>query len=304
MKNRLLTIIAGPCSIDDDNIGDVYDIADIEVAGKRAVAGARIVGLKSRTKYSPSVYMGVDHEAYLKNCELMLSGSFKREDSVPLPSVEIAKRVFRDTGLLIASEIVDPAVQLPQYDGEFGRKFMPWNPAVNQLGWHVRIMSRFAEKNNWHIGIKNGKWIGDDISVAESLDGEVNTPIESVWSGLVSYAGERPLETVLIHRGVDVHGKGDYRNIPIHGVSARVKKKTGCLLYFDPSHICGPRMRDEIVSATIDAMKMKLSDDEYLYDGVLVEVGNSKTDTHQHISVKELKDMLIGVSEFRDLTCP
>ena len=54
MNNMQLTIIAGPCSVDENNIKEIREIAQIEAMDiskqkKRAIAGTRIVGLKSRT---------------------------------------------------------------------------------------------------------------------------------------------------------------------------------------------------------------------------------------------------------------
>ena len=46
-------------------------------------------------------------------------------------------------------------------------------------------------------------------------------------------------------------------------------------------------------------MKIKISENEFLYDGILVEVGTSKTDSEQHISLKDLKEMVKELSKFR-----
>ncbi|MDQ6984984.1 MAG: hypothetical protein Q9M91_00600 [Candidatus Dojkabacteria bacterium] len=105
----------------------------------------------------------------------------------------------------------------------------------------------------------------------------------------------------MIHRGFDIPEKADYRNYPMHNHAARVKKRTGCKLYFDPSHAYGPRMRDSILDATIDAANMKLNESGFLYDGILIEVGTSKTDTGQHISISELKKLVVDISKNRDL---
>lgn len=49
MKQQQLTIIAGPCSVDQNNISEIFEIADITVKNQRdqtqkAVAGTRVVG--------------------------------------------------------------------------------------------------------------------------------------------------------------------------------------------------------------------------------------------------------------------
>ncbi len=48
-------------------------------------------------------------------------------------------------------------------------------------------------------------------------------------------------------------------------------------------------------------MRMTLPDGSYLYDGILVEVGDSLTDTGQHITIDELQMICDEVATFRDL---
>jgi len=75
-------------------------------------------------------------------------------------------------------------------------------------------------------------------------------------------------------------------------------------MFFDPSHSYGPKLRSHIVGAVTEAMRMKISGSDFLYDGVLIEVGTSKTDTDQHITVKELSGLVSVLSTFRDLMPP
>ena len=128
--------------------------------------------------------------------------------------------------------------------------------------------------------------------------------MEKTWAGLVKYIGEFENDIILIHRGVDVPGKGEFRNAVVHNIAQRVKKTTGAKLFFDPSHSYGPRLRSQIVRAVVEAMRMKKSSDEFLYDGVLVEVGTSVTDAEQHISVQELRELVSVLATFRDLEAP
>ena len=128
--------------------------------------------------------------------------------------------------------------------------------------------------------------------------------MEKTWIGLVKFAGDLEHDIILINRGVDVPDKGNFRNIPVHTISKRVKKNTGVKLFFDPSHSYGPKMRDSITQAVIDAMRMKVNEDEYLYDGALIETGTSSTDTDQHISVKELEHIVKEIAKFRTLQIP
>jgi 3-deoxy-D-arabino-heptulosonate 7-phosphate (DAHP) synthase len=287
-------IIAGPCSIDKENIKEIYEIAEIKVNGSYAIWGTRIVGLKSRTNFNSSGEgMGIDFKSFLKNLE--------GENEIP-ESVKIAEKIVKETNLLVATEIMDPILQIPFYQKRIPKeKLLLWNPAVNQLGWPVLIMSYFAKKNDWYIGLKNPKWLGDFKKKADSLSYKGRTSMEKTWEGLVSYANFflDKEKIVLIHRGVDIPEKRNYRNAPLHNLASRVKRHTGCLLFFDPSHSYGPKMREKILPATLKAMKIKIDENEFLYDGILIEAGTSKTDSEQHISIKELKELVKELSKFR-----
>jgi len=244
--------------------------------------------------------MGIDFPIFRNNIDLLIQGKSINTLKV-LPSVRIAKNIIKETGLLVAAEIMDPMSQLPIFERMLPKeKVLIWNPAVSQLGWPVLNMSIFAKKNKWLIGLKNPKWFGD-----ENLG---QTTMEKTWIGLTHYTGmnEPGLEgkLILIHRGVDIYNKGDYRNLPVHQAAKRTKLATKAKLFFDPSHIHGPKLRDSIVKSTIEAMQMKIDEENFLYDGILIEVGRSKTDTEQHITVKELKELCSQLAEFRDLSEP
>ncbi|CAN5173083.1 hypothetical protein BH09PAT2_BH09PAT2_00690 [soil metagenome] len=309
MNNDSVTIIAGPCSVDEKNISEIREIARIEYQDKegtyhRAIAGTRIVGLKSRTDLSvDGSGMGMDYPAYVRHMEVMIKGGGIKDFEI-LPSALIAEEIYKETNMIIATEVMNPIIQLPSYIGRIGPgKLLPWNPAVTQLGWHVEQMAAFARPYGWHIGLKNGKWIGDHMHVADSDEFAGQTTMEKAWVGLVKYAGIIEQDIILIHRGVDVPGKGNYRNAPVHKIAKRVKKNTGVKLFFDPSHSFGPKMRDSIPQAVIEAMKMTL-DGQYLYDGVLIETGTSATDTDQHITMDELREIVKEIATFRDLQSP
>lgn len=304
-------IFAGPDSIDDYNIQEIYQIADIEINGKKAVYGTRTVGLKSRTSFDPTNsdkgFMGCDFDVIMKNFNIFgLGGTV--DDLKPLPSVNMAAQIYNDTGLVCSTEIMLPAIQLACIAKSFKFKpFMVWNPAVDQLGWHLRQMSGFANEYDWTVGIKNGKWLGEDYELAENPNFQGITSIEKTWDGLVDYvvAGGAP-EIVLIQRGCDLPRKGEYRNLPIHYTAKRTKLRNQARgievkLFFDPSHSLGPKKRDQIITETVKAMKMKINDQEYLYDGILIEVGTAKCDTDQHITVAELKELVERIAELREL---
>jgi hypothetical protein len=307
IKNPKVRIIAGPDSIDAFNINEIYQIANITVDGQKAVYGTRTVGLKSRSNFdknnSDKGFMGCDFDVIIKNFNIFgLGGNI--DDLKRLPSVDMAAQIYKDTGLLCSTEIMLPAIQLACIAKSFKFKpFMVWNSAVDQLGWHIRQMAGFAGEYDWSVGLKNGKWIGDEYEIVEKPEYQGKTSIESCWDGLVDYAQEAP-EIIIINRGVDVPRKGEYRNLPIHYTAMRTKirnRDKNVLCYFDPSHSLGPKMRDQIVDHTVEAMKMKISEDEYLYDGVLIEVGTAKCDTHQHITVEECDQLCQRIGEFRPL---
>ena len=306
MNNATVKIFAGPDSLDDYNLEEVYRIAEMKVGPQPAIYGARTVGLKSRTKFdrdnSDAGFMGYDFEAIMQNFNIFGHGG-NAHDLVPLPTVEMGEKLYRETGLIPSSEIMLPAIQLACIKKSFAHDpFLVWNSAVDQLGWHVRQMAGFAQEHGWMVGLKNGKWLGEEYQKAESPDFDGKVSIETVWDGLIDYASIAP-ETILIQRGCDLPDKGEYRNLPIHYTALRTKRRhPGLQLFFDPSHSLGPKMRDQIVEKTVEAMQMKLDDEHYLYDGMLIEVGTAKCDTHQHISVEELQQLVDQLAEFRTLS--
>jgi len=303
MKNNPVKIIAGPCSINYENLDEIYKIAEIKINGKFAIWGTRVVGLKSRTNLNKSGKgMGIDFFDYFKLKKRFLKTKKLNIKKVKFPSIELAKKIVKETKLLVATEIMDPWLQLPIYEQNIPpEKLMIWNPAVNQLGWPIKVMADFVKKNKWYLGIKNPKWLGDKLKKVNNLKNKNQTSMEKTWEGLVSYADLDPERIFLIHRGVDIPEKRNYRNAPVHFLAQKVKQKTGCLLFFDPSHSHGPIMREKILPATIKAMKMKINDKNYLYDGILIEAGNSETDTEQHISLKELEILVKEISKFREI---
>jgi len=302
-----VTIIAGPCSVDENNLKQIYEIADITIdtldGPRKAVYGTRVVGLKSRTNLEHSTdIMGMDFEAIMHNIT-------NPDDQQQMPSIELAAKIVADTGLLVATELLIPHIQLPLFAraGIPAGKLLGWSPAVNMLGWPIYETAVIAKKQGWAVGIKNGKWLGEELRIAESPDYIGETSMEKAWKGLADYAIIAD-EVVMIQRGVDVPGKGDFRNAVIHHTALRVKKallskypgKT-VKMYLDPSHSYGPKLRAEIPQAIVDAMKINIDATTALYDGAMVEVGDSKTDTEQHITVAELRWVINEISKIRPL---
>lgn len=298
MNNKKLMIIAGPCSIDQENKKEALMLSQIIVTNQskqkqKAIFGCRIVGLKSRTSINPTGKdMGIDFPVFMENMDKLLSGKSSKTLQNP-PSVTIADEVIKQTNMLVATEIMSPFVQLPVFEKPiFNNKLLIWNPAVNQLGWPILKMGKFAQRNNWYVGLKNGKWVN----------------MEKPWLGLADYTGlintQQHDRLILIHRGVDTENKGDFRSLPVHEIAKTAKIKSNAKMFFDPSHTYGPKLRNKIVEETIEIMKMKINDQEYLYDGILIETGTSTTDSEQHITLNELQTLCDRLAVFRDLVAP
>ncbi len=310
-SNTNLEIWAGPCSVNANNLSELFQIADLRVRTRqgemqRGVRGSRVVGLKSRTeKQNTSDQAGMDLAVYTLNQDILYSGG-SIHDLITPPSVLIAKELVATTGVMVLTEIMDPWVQMPTYVRAQipPKQALFWNPAVMQLGFPLSVMARFASDNEWDIGIKNGKWLGEDLAVANSPDCQTPTSMETTWSGLETFAVTNG-RVFFIERGVDVPGKGRMRNAATPEVSRRVKNRTHGLLAYDASHEFGPNYSEnEIIAGIIAAIQMLDQNGGYLYHAVLLEVGNSTTDKGQHISIDGLQYLTQEAAKIRDLVPP
>jgi len=308
IKNPEVSIIAGPCSINEDNIYELYALASMEVrnslgAMQRAISGVRVVGLKSRTYYKPEGKdLGIDYSHFMHNLSIYQQGG-GINDFIMMPGIEMAKQVANETGLLIATEIVSPLIQVPLYERLLkGNDMLLWNPAISQIGWHFLEIIQFLEGTTWKLGLKNPKWQGK--KKYDSVTSTELSSMEKAWLGLSSYVSRFKERIIFIHRGVNIVESGMYRNMPLHESAKRIKLFTGAKMYFDPSHSFGVKLRDKIVDGTLEAMKIKFSEDEYLYDGILIEAGSSRTDSGQHITHSELQGLVNVLSGFRNIAVP
>src|SRR5947207_15186554 len=121
--------------------------------------------------------------------------------------------------MVITTEIMIPHIQLPYWESKelFQEKLMIWNPVVNQLGWNLYEMGEFAQRNDWNVGVKHGKFLGKDpLEVANHPDYKGETSLEKVLIELTSYVPDMLEEVVIIHRGVHVAERADYGNALIH----------------------------------------------------------------------------------------
>jgi len=303
-NNNTLSIIAGPCSIDIKNVEELYEISRITVKDRsgeiyKAIFGVRIVGLKSRTEFDKynKKYMGIDFEFYVNKINFPNTQAETNSNKLFPPSVKIAQEFVSKTGLLVATEIMFPHIQIPYYAHIPKKKMLFWNPSVNQLGWSVYQTAYYCAQKGWYLGLKNGKWFNQKINA------DTMSSVEKSWLGLSTYATETK-DIIFIQRGVDIPHNELFRNYPIHKASERVKGLSKKPMFFDPSHSFGSKLRNDIVSLTLDAMKLRTSKGDYLYDGLLIETGNSQSDTDQHISISELKLLTQELSQFRDINSP
>ena len=93
MENKQVKIIAGPCSVDENNIKDIVDIANIKIDNKQVISGVRIVGLKSRTALNSSGEgMGMDYKNYIYNSDILINGGNVSQFK-DLPSILMAKEI-------------------------------------------------------------------------------------------------------------------------------------------------------------------------------------------------------------------
>lgn len=307
-KKYDLEIYAGPCSITPENALEIIKkTAKICTPnGKRAIYGTRVVGLKSRTALDlKGEGMGIDSQMI----QQALRQDMKERKKLIVPSVELAEKIAKKTGLIIATEIMIPHIQLPYWEAKkvLNGRVMIWNPSVDQLGWNIFEMCEFAKKNNWHLGIKHGKFLGkDSLEIANHPDYKDETSLEKVLLGLTTYAKDIEGDLVLIHRGVDVPGRGNYRTAQIHEVMKRIKERARhAKIFFDPTHSIGPKMRHVIFDETVNAMKIKNNNGEYLYDGLLIEsASSSPVDFGEHLSLPELELLVSALCGFRKLRSP
>lgn len=302
-----LEIYAGPCSITPENTEEVIaETAKITTPdGVRAIYGTRVVGLKSRTALDlKGDGMGIDSQVMQE----VIQKGVEATKNHQIPSVELAEKIAKATGMQIATEIMIPHLQLPFWAAKKALKgnVMVWNPAVEQLGWNLLELANFARENDWNVGIKHAKFLGKDpLEVANHPDYKGETTLEKVLLGLTTYVGKIDGDLIIIHRGVDVPGRGDYRNAIIHHIMKRVKSKIPhSKIFFDPTHTIGPVMRHTIVDEIISSMKLKVGSD-FLYDGILMEAGSSSpVDIGEHITLDELRDLVKTLSEFRKIRSP
>jgi hypothetical protein len=304
-----LRVIAGPCSFDPENTEQYHQLSEIRVTDEQgrslpALWGTRVVGAKSRSVLN-ATGEGMGSDAAFIEEAIVLQKEGKKPEGIP-PSVTFAEEFCRKTGLLIASEIMLPEIQLPLYESRLpARKFMPWNASVDQLGWHILQMAQYCRENGWYLGIKNGKWLGDvSLEAVSQPEFHDQTSLERTWTGLATWAQGINGRLIMIHRGVDVEGKNEWRGAPVHQVAKKAKAITGADFFYDPNHSNGEKRQKEIGDDIIETMQIKDEAGEFLYSGLLAEAGEAPTDTNQHLTIARLDDVIQELAEFRGLTPP
>lgn len=308
-------IAAGPCSASPENEHVIW-----ELARQNNVAAVRVVGLKSRTAMTPDAFMGWDAGASLNNMQTLAdnlqaiqNGNLAEIKPMEIPdSITLARKIAEDTGVLVATETMDASLQIPLYNEHMPSGSMVfWTPSINGIGWLPYAIQAQIGQNGHGIGIKNVK-VGGDNSLSDlQNNADLDSELAKTWSGQAAYARSvNPNNVVLIHRGISVAGKGKFRNAPVHAAAQKVKVDTNLPMLYDPSHIHGPKSRDNIVQDTIEAMQMTYLDTStsreiFLYNGMLLEVvddpSNVQTDSGQHITLEEMHQIQKEVSRHRNL---
>ncbi|HLE48615.1 MAG TPA: hypothetical protein VI819_01085 [Patescibacteria group bacterium] len=304
-------VIAGPCSVDLElvrNLSGYYDLSEIKVRNikgqiQTCLWGTRVVGLKSRTNLDGKSPMGADFNYYFE-CKENIIVLKNPLPTAPPPSVEAGIKIVKETGLLIATEIMMPSVQLPQYEGRIQpEKLLIWQPSVEGLGYAQLTMGEYARRNIWFQGVKNAKNLDISLDMSNDPVKYSGSALQRQWSGQASFAQNNE-RLIFIHRGIDSPDKGEWRSAPVHEIARHTKRSViGARLFFDPSHSCGPNMRNKIVDESIKVMRMK-DGNNWLYDGLLIEAGESITDSEQHITHDELRCLLQDLARFRNLRSP
>lgn len=120
---------------------------------------------------------------------------------------------------------------------------------------------------------------------------------EKHWYGIyehIIHAGFPKEKLATIHRGFAPGHEANpnhLRNLPDYEMAMRIKEKTGIATLLDPSHIAGDK--DKVLQIVEESKS-------YDWDGYIVEVHNHadglKTDSKQHISIQQFKELLDLIS--------
>jgi hypothetical protein len=310
-----LEIWAGHCSENKNNIEETERIARQTIRNPRTGRQQRIVNrtrgvaFKSRTGLKDLLsYMGMDWKAIQANDTMYMEGK-GHLDYLLYPSLIHLSNISRATGVGVASEILMPHLQLPVWGRYFkGKSFQPWTAAVDSKGTSAMEFANWANRFGWDIALKNPKISGKrtytELLTAPQKEIE-KTTVFSTWQGAWSWAGSNQ-NTTMIHRGVDMpsdlEGMDTFRNLPIHRVAAALQAVTGCNLGYDPSHINGQGRKEHIVEDAIEAAQtINPFTGNPQYQVLLLEVGNSTTDTEQHITLNQLQQIGETVIQWRPL---
>lgn len=120
---------------------------------------------------------------------------------------------------------------------------------------------------------------------------------ERHWYGIYEHiisAGFPKEKLATIHRGFapgHEENPDNLRNLPDYEMAMRMKEKMGIQMILDPSHIAGDK--DKVLQIVEQSKS-------YDWDGYILEVHNNaanfKTDSKQHISMQQFKEMLEMIS--------
>lgn len=240
-------VIAGPCSAETEE----QTLCTAQALSNRGVRIFRAGVWKPRTR----------------------PGSF---EGVGAPALSWLRRVKRETGMAVITEIATPAhlthVLRAGLDGVWIGARTTTNPFAMQA-----LAEAFADLD---IETRN--------SLAVLVKNPVNPDLE-LWIGALqrlSSAGVKRLGA--IHRGFSSYSENYYRNTPMWRLPIELKRRIPELpLYCDPSHIAG---RSDLVGSLAHyAMEMK-------FDGLIIESHcqpkSAWSDASQQITPDELAELI------------
>lgn len=313
-QDRQIAVIAGPCSISGPHYPEMYAIQNEFFAKlKNDVTGFRVVGYKSRTApdkegileklygYSNDELLNLrrinpDLNANAKNyygldvCEVMVSQRMifagtpiGSKDLPNLPSVMRARDFQKKyPHLLIATEIIEPFVQIPQLKRHLRPgSVLAWTPANDVLGPSKTIYRDLMVEENF-VAIKNPKWLGIDPALVTEENILSLSGIKTML-GCMQWANTN----IMIHRGFELEEKEGHRAKPVHEVFDYLKKRVPELsILFDPSHSFGPNYQPEIKKQSVKAVE------KHGYHGLLIEASTATTDAAQHVSTDEMLEIV------------
>lgn len=321
MKNHQLTIIAGPDGVDVNNCNAE---TLIKIAQLPEVDMVRCVGAKSRTAINSQTFCGIDYDLIKHNQNIIADGGSSANfvltniDGTPT-SLDMAKETYLQTGKGFATELSGGIIQLLIIQEYIKRNpelidmpVMIWNPAVDQLANNMDATARIVARNGWSLGIKNSHALGEMYSKAESSSYTGESSLEKRIKGMVEIALHNNVKDIIVlMRGVDIGEKTEQnmRNVETPYTAMRLGKyfenTPEVRLGIDHNHSMGGMQREGLLSKLKESAIIKINENKYLYDVLLVESvlspeSTSLCDGDQPLYYDELVELCNFIKENRN----